>query len=73
MPNLRLTDREAADVTSYLMSLRNEEFESQLVPQPDSCRSGRDHARVPAYSSAGSARAGAAGLHARGGKAYLRW
>lgn len=35
MPNLRLTDREAADVTSYLMSLRNEEFESQLVPQPD--------------------------------------
>ena len=25
MPNLRLTDREAADVTSYLMSLRNEQ------------------------------------------------
>jgi cytochrome c2 len=35
MPNLRLTDQEAADITSYLMSLRNEAFESQLVPQAD--------------------------------------
>ena len=35
MPNLRLTDQEAADVTSYLMALRNPEFESQLVPQAD--------------------------------------
>ena len=35
MPDLRLTDREAADVTAYLMSLRNEAFEQLAVPQID--------------------------------------
>ncbi len=35
MPNLRLTDREAADTTAYLMTLTNEEFESLPVPEAD--------------------------------------
>ena len=35
MPDLRLTDREAADVTAYLMTLRNETFEQLPVPQID--------------------------------------
>ena len=35
MPDLRLTDREAADITAYLMSLRNEGFEQLAVPQAD--------------------------------------
>ena len=35
MPDLRLTDREAADITAYLMSLRNEGFEQVSVPQAD--------------------------------------
>lgn len=29
MPNLRLTDREAADITAYLLTLRNTEFEAR--------------------------------------------
>lgn len=29
MPNMRLTEREAADVTAYLMTLRNEDFETR--------------------------------------------
>ena len=35
MPNLRLTDREAGDITAYLMSLKNSEFEQLPVPTPD--------------------------------------
>jgi cbb3-type cytochrome oxidase cytochrome c subunit len=35
MPDLRLTDREAADVTEYLTSLRNPGFESLPVPGID--------------------------------------
>ena len=35
MPNLRLTDGEAADATAYLVSLRNESFEGLPVPQAD--------------------------------------
>ena len=35
MPDLRLTDTEAADVTAYLMSLKNSEFEGLDVPQID--------------------------------------
>ena len=32
MPNLRLSDKEAADVTSYLMSLKNDEFMARPRP-----------------------------------------
>ena len=32
MPNLRLTDREAADLTAYLMSLKNDAFMAQPRP-----------------------------------------
>lgn len=32
MPNLRLSDQEAADITSYLLSNRNEKFESIRAP-----------------------------------------
>jgi mono/diheme cytochrome c family protein len=32
MPSLRLTDQEAADITSYLLSLKNPDFESKPVP-----------------------------------------
>lgn len=32
MPNLRLTDEEAADITSYLLTGRNEKFESTAIP-----------------------------------------
>ncbi|HEY7820912.1 MAG TPA: cytochrome c, partial [Vicinamibacteria bacterium] len=35
MPDLRLTDGEAADVTAFLMSLTNPQFESQPVPKAD--------------------------------------
>jgi mono/diheme cytochrome c family protein len=35
MPNLRLTDKEAADVTAYLMSLKNEAFTSRERPSLD--------------------------------------
>jgi mono/diheme cytochrome c family protein len=35
MPNLRLTDQEAADITAYLMTLRNPEFEAKSAPAPD--------------------------------------
>jgi cytochrome c2 len=35
MPNLRLTDREAADVTAYLMSLKNDEFMARQRPALD--------------------------------------
>jgi len=33
MPSLRLTDEEASHVTSYLLTLKNEAFEKQAVPQ----------------------------------------
>ena len=32
MPNLRLTDQEATDITSYLLSLKNEKFEKEQPP-----------------------------------------
>ncbi|MGH7197524.1 MAG: c-type cytochrome [Candidatus Omnitrophota bacterium] len=32
MPSLRLTDQEAADITSYLLSQRNEAFDRQAAP-----------------------------------------
>jgi cytochrome c551/c552 len=35
MPDLRLTDGEAADITEYLMSLRNPDFEALPLPQID--------------------------------------
>jgi len=35
MPNLRLTDQEAADVTAYLMSLRNRDFENRSPAEVD--------------------------------------
>ena len=35
MPSLRLTDKEAADVTAYLMSLKNEGFEARERPPLD--------------------------------------
>jgi cytochrome c2 len=35
MPNLRLTEKEAADVTAYLMSLKNEEFVGRPRPALD--------------------------------------
>jgi cytochrome c2 len=35
MPDLRLTDQEAADITAYLMTLRNEAFEQLPVPEVD--------------------------------------
>jgi cytochrome c2 len=35
MPNLRLTDKEAADVTAYLMSLKNDEFMKRERPGTD--------------------------------------
>ena len=33
MPNLRLSDQEAKDITAYLMSFKNEEFENQTIPK----------------------------------------
>ena len=35
MPNLRLTDREAADISAYLLTLRNTEFEARQVAAVD--------------------------------------
>jgi cytochrome c2 len=35
MPNLRLTEKEAADVTAYLMSLKNDGFANQARPALD--------------------------------------
>lgn len=35
MPNLRLTDAEAADITAYLLSLRNDPFEQKEAPAAD--------------------------------------
>ena len=35
MPNLRLTDPEAADITAYLMSSRDSEYEGLSMPQVD--------------------------------------
>lgn len=35
MPSLRLSDQEAADITSYLIGLRNEEFDATPPPAPD--------------------------------------
>ena len=32
MPNLRLSDQEAADITAYLLSQKNTSFDGQLVP-----------------------------------------
>ncbi len=40
MPDLRLTDQEAADITAYLLTLRNQDFEAQAVPPLD--RNARD-------------------------------
>ncbi len=36
MPNMRLTDQEAADITSYLLSQKNEAFESKAPAQAKS-------------------------------------
>ena len=36
MPDLRLSDREAADITAYLMTLKNPDFEAIPVPTPNS-------------------------------------
>jgi mono/diheme cytochrome c family protein len=33
MPNLRLSDQEVADITSYLISQRNNNFENQTLPE----------------------------------------
>ena len=33
MPNLRLTDQEAADITSFLLESRNKEFEAVKLPE----------------------------------------
>lgn len=35
MPNLRLTDQEAADLTAYLMTSRNPDYENLSLPQSD--------------------------------------
>ena len=35
MPNLRLSEKEAADITAYLMSLKNEEFTARPRPALD--------------------------------------
>jgi mono/diheme cytochrome c family protein len=35
MPDLRLTDGEAADITAYLMSSKDPEFEGLELPEPD--------------------------------------
>jgi cbb3-type cytochrome oxidase cytochrome c subunit len=35
MPDLRLTDQEALDVATYLVGLRNEEFEGRAMPAAD--------------------------------------
>ncbi len=35
MPNLRLTDREASDITAFLMTSKNPEFEALPVPKVD--------------------------------------
>lgn len=35
MPNLRLTDQEASDITAYLRTLRNTAFEAKSPPAPD--------------------------------------
>src|SRR4029450_436188 len=40
MPNLRLSDKEAADITAYLMSLRNDDFLAR--PRPPIDPAGRD-------------------------------
>jgi mono/diheme cytochrome c family protein len=33
MPNLRLSDQEAADITAYLMTSRNQEFDQRPIPK----------------------------------------
>ncbi len=35
MPNLRLSDQEASDITAYLLTLRNPEFENKKVSRPN--------------------------------------
>jgi len=35
MPNLRLSDKEASDITAYLLSLKNESFEQKAAPHAD--------------------------------------
>jgi len=35
MPDLRLTEKEAADITSFLMSLKNDEFRARPRPESD--------------------------------------
>ena len=33
MPNLSLSDQEAKDITAYLLSFKNEDFENQESPE----------------------------------------
>ncbi len=35
MPNLRLSDTEASDITAYLLSLKNDAFEQKMAPKAD--------------------------------------
>ena len=35
MPNLRLSDKEAADITAYLLTLKNEKFDQTSAPKAD--------------------------------------
>ena len=35
MPNLRLSDKETADITAYLLTLKNEKFERTVAPKAD--------------------------------------
>ena len=35
MPNMKLSDQEAFDISAYLLSMRNENFDAQLPPMPD--------------------------------------
>jgi cytochrome c2 len=47
MPNLRLSDEEAADITAYLMSLKNEEFTGR--PRPATSATLRDKIILTEY------------------------
>ena len=63
MPDLRLTEKEAADITAYLMSLKNDEFRARPRPEmrrrPSATRSSASTCWPPASPwprwSAGSA------------------
>ncbi len=54
MPNLRLTEKEAADVTAYLMSLKNEAFAAR--PRPALDKAVRDDILLEQYLRACSTR-----------------